>query len=118
LAYPARIGAGGWKVRRSAGGLPSIERLCPPLGIGNTVLRMKSARSLPAAITAVLVLAVLGAPAASAQSPLPGSTAGRLGDLEVELVDFPVSVGPADSLTVGLEVTNSGNTAAGELEVA
>ena len=79
---------------------------------------MKSARTLSAVLTAVLILSVFGAPAASAQSPSPSPTAGRQAELEVELVDFPVSVGPADSLTVGLEVTNSGGTAAGELEVA
>jgi hypothetical protein len=79
---------------------------------------MKSARTLSAALAAVLILAVFGAPSASAQSPSPSPTAGRQAELEVELVDFPVSVGPADSLTVGLEVTNSGGTAAGELEVA
>ncbi|CAN5830353.1 hypothetical protein BH23ACT12_BH23ACT12_07340 [soil metagenome] len=79
---------------------------------------MKSARTLPALLFAVLILAVLGAPAASAQSPSPSSSPSRQAQLEVKLVDFPVSVGPADSLTVGLQVTNSGSTAAGQLEVA
>lgn len=83
---------------------------------------MLSARALPLAIVAVLITVVSGIPAAWAQSPpaSPSTTAsaGREADLEAELVDFPVSVGPADSLTVGLEVTNSGSGVAGELEVA
>ncbi|MEX0790820.1 MAG: DUF6049 family protein, partial [Actinomycetota bacterium] len=79
---------------------------------------MKSAKPLPSTLVAILVLVVLGAPSASAQSPSPSPSPVRQAELEVKLVDFPVWVGPADSLTVGLEVTNSGGAAAGDLEVA
>lgn len=77
---------------------------------------MLSARALPRLIVAVLVTVVSGIPAAWAQSPLESPSSGREADLEAELVDFPVSVGPSDTLTVGLEVKNSGNREAGELE--
>lgn len=79
---------------------------------------MLRARALPPLIIAVLVTVVSGIPAAWAQSPSQSPSSSREADLEAELVDFPLSVGPADSLTVGLEVKNSGNRAAGELEVA
>ncbi|HYN98787.1 MAG TPA: hypothetical protein VEU28_03860, partial [Actinomycetota bacterium] len=79
---------------------------------------MKCARALPFGVLAVLVAAVLVASPAGAQTPSPTASASRQAQLKVKLLDFPVSVGPADSLTVGLEVTNSGAVAAGDLEVA
>ena len=82
---------------------------------------MKSARAVPLVILTVLITVVSGMSAAWAQSPSPTTSptgsASREADLEAELVDFPVSVGPADSLTVGLEVANSGGRAADQLEV-
>lgn len=83
---------------------------------------MLGARAVPTLIVAVLVTVVAGIPAAWAQSPSaspsPTSSAGRRAALQSRLVDFPVSVGPADSLTVALEVENPGNEEVGELEVS
>lgn len=67
---------------------------------------------------AMLIAALLAVPAAAlAQSPTP-SSGSRQAELESRLTGFPISVGPADSLTVTLEVQNTGNAPAGELEVA
>lgn len=85
---------------------------------------MKSTGPLNVLTVAALTIAVLVLPAtALAQSnttpsPSPSASGTRAADLEVKLIGFPVAVGPADSLTVGLEVRNSGNRAAEELEVA
>lgn len=52
-------------------------------------------------------------PLAVAASPAPD----RGPQLEVELADFPISVGPADSLTVSLNVINKGAEPVSDLEV-
>jgi hypothetical protein len=75
------------------------------------------------AAVAALIFAALTVPSAalaqstSSPSPSPSGSTTRQADLEVKLTGFPVAVGPADSLTVELEVRNTGNRAADELEV-
>jgi hypothetical protein len=85
---------------------------------------MKSTGAPTVLTVAALLVAVLAMPATvlaqtpSSPSPSPSASATREADLEVKLVGFPTAVGPADSLTVALEVKNSGNRVAEELEVA
>ncbi|MGQ0678976.1 MAG: DUF6049 family protein [Actinomycetota bacterium] len=61
----------------------------------------------------------LATPAALAGQGNSGTVSGSGGPrLVAELVGFPISVGPADSLSVALEVENTGSSAAADLEVA
>lgn len=85
---------------------------------------MKNIRPLRGLIFAALVLAALSVPAAASAAQTPTATPSaspspsRGVQLEARLVEFPISVGPADSLAVALEVENSGRTAAEDLEVS
>ncbi|HEX2053687.1 MAG TPA: DUF6049 family protein [Actinomycetota bacterium] len=71
---------------------------------------------------AMLLLALLAAPAAAlAATPSASpsaSPASRQVKLEATMVGFPIAVGPADSLSVALDVRNTGDLAAEGLEVA
>jgi hypothetical protein len=78
---------------------------------------MQNRRTFRRWLFAVLVLAALAFPG-TARAQTPTASPGRAVEIKVRLVDFPVSVGPADSLAVALEVTSSGRTAAANLEVA
>ncbi len=82
---------------------------------------MKKLWLLRGVLVAALLLSALGSPGgAFAQMPTAspsGSSRARQAELRARLVSFPISVGPSDSLSVALEVTNSGNLAAADLEV-
>jgi hypothetical protein len=66
---------------------------------------------------ASLILSGLLVPASAQAQTRSGDASSDEAQLEVELLGFPISVSPADALTVSLEVTNGGAAAANDLEV-